>query len=72
MPTLSEAITAVEAAATTLGTSDMQKADATAKFDAAKAALDTASANNKIATEAFNAAIDTLIAAANAAKRPVA
>jgi len=66
---LADAITAVEAASTTLTAADGAKTSAQSKFDAAKATLDTATQADADAVAAFNKSLDDLIAAASAAKR---
>jgi hypothetical protein len=67
--TLLDAISAVEAASTDLSNADTAKAAAQSKFDAAKAAKETADQSDTVAEQSFNASLDALITAATAAKR---
>jgi hypothetical protein len=66
---LLDAISAVEAASTDLSNADTAKAAAQSKFDAAKAAKETADQSDTVAEQSFNASLDALITAATAAKR---
>lgn len=66
--TLTQAISGVENAAAALGTADSAQQAATERFVAAEAAKTSADAADAIAVSDFNGALDTLIAAATAAK----
>lgn len=70
--TLSEAITAVETAGTTLSNSDSALKAATEKFESAQAAKTASESENAGSTKAYNDALNALIVAATAAIRPVA
>lgn len=66
--TLGQAISAVETAQTNLSSADASQAAAQAKFDAAKAAKDSADLADVDAKKSFNDSLDALIAAATASK----
>lgn len=70
MKTLTDAITAAEAAEQNLTGADGAQLAAQAKFDAATLAKAAADAADRDAVTAFNGALDDLSAAALAAKRP--
>jgi hypothetical protein len=69
LPSLSQAIADVEASVTALSAADTAQATANQKFDAAKAAKDSADSDDAKAVETYNTMLDALIAAATANKR---
>lgn len=71
LPTWQDAIAAFESAETVFTSASATQADKQLKFDAAKTALDVASADKATARDGVNSAIDTLIAVLTAAKLPV-
>jgi hypothetical protein len=70
MNPLAEAITAVETAATDLGSADQALEAAKSKFDAALSAKTAAEAADASAVAKYNDALNKLIVAAQAAIRP--
>ena len=68
VPSLGDAIAAVETAQTNLGNADNAQQQAQAKYDSALAGKTQADGADTDAVTAYNASLDSLITAATAAK----